>query len=100
MTQEMLLKLFRDDAVERQQILERKSNDYSDEDALSNFKTVAAITGVDPEIVALVLIGVKVARLGVLLSSGKEPANEPVKDTVVDLENYAFLLNAVLYDKG
>jgi hypothetical protein len=80
------------------ELLKSKGNDYSNADALSNFKTVAAITGVSPEIVALVLTGVKVARLGVLLN-GTSPKNESIADSVDDLRTYTFLLGGIIEEK-
>lgn len=38
-----------------------------------------------------ILIGTKLARLGSLLSSGREPNNESIDDTFLDLVNYCAL---------
>lgn len=38
-----------------------------------------------------VLIGTKLARLSALLSSGREPNNESIEDSFVDLTNYSAL---------
>lgn len=70
----------------------KKGNDYSNSDRLSNFKQVASITGQTSEQVCLVLIGIKVARLGQLLS-GKTPNNESIDDSILDLANYTVLLS-------
>lgn len=80
-------------------ILLKKGNDYANEDRLSNFKLAGGICGIKPEQNCLSLIAVKVARLGVLLNSDKEPSNESVKDSVLDLANYAILLSMILEDK-
>lgn len=80
-------------------ILLAKGDDYSTEDRLSNFKNVADITNLTPEIVCLVQIGIKVARLGVLLQSENTPKNESVNDSVLDLGNYNFLLDCILKEK-
>jgi hypothetical protein len=74
----------------------RKGNDYAGADRLSNFKATAEITGTSPASVCLTMIGIKVARLGVLINSGAEPANESVRDSVLDLANYAALLDMIL----
>jgi hypothetical protein len=45
------------------------------------------------------MIATKVARLGVLLNSESKPNNESVRDSVLDLANYAVLLDMILSDK-
>ncbi len=75
-----------------------KGDDYADSDRLSNFKKAGAICGLSPEQNCLSLIATKVARLGVLLK-GAEPNNESVRDSVLDLANYAVLLDMILTDK-
>lgn len=82
-----------------EQTLLRKGNDYSTTDRLSNFKMAGAISGLKPEVQCLSLISTKVARLGVLLNSDKEPNNESVQDSVLDLANYSILLSMILTDK-
>lgn len=80
-------------------IFDKKGNDYADEDRLSNFKYAASITQLKPEQVILVMVAIKVARLGVLLSeNNRGPENESISDSIVDLANYSVLLNAVLED--
>lgn len=79
----------------QQDTLLKKGNDYAGDDRLSNFKTVAAITNTTPEMVCLTMIGIKVARLGQLLS-GKQAENESVRDSVEDLANYSILLDQIL----
>lgn len=78
----------------------KKSEDYANEDRLSNFKLAGTIAGGSAEINCLNLIATKVARLGVLLNSGKAPNNESILDSVLDLANYAVLLNMILIDKN
>ena len=95
-TQEELLAAFQDKMGE---VLTKKGNDYSEGDCLSNFKHVAKITGTTPERVVLTMIGIKVARLGVLLSTGKEVKNESIEDSILDLANYTFLLQCTIQDK-
>lgn len=80
-------------------IITSKKQDYAQEsDVLSNFKQVASMCGISPEKVILVFCATKVARLGVLLSSGKAPNNESIEDTLVDLANYSALLGMVRAD--
>ena len=86
--------------IERsRQILFSKGNDYANTDRLSNFKLAGTICGLNPEMNCLSLIATKVARLGVLLNSGKEPDNEGVRDSVIDLVNYGVLLDMILGEK-
>lgn len=68
-----------------------KGDDYAGEDRLSNFKHAGNITGIGAELNCLSLIATKVARLGQLLN-GKEPNNESIEDSILDLANYSVLL--------
>ncbi len=77
-------------------ILFKKGNDYANADRLSNFKLAGAITGGSAETNCLNLIATKVARLGVLLNSGKTPNNESVQDSIIDLINYGVLLDMIV----
>ena len=90
---------FKQFSQKQEEVFLAKGNDYSNEDRLSNFKTVAAITNLSAETVALVMIGIKVARLGVLLKSATSPENESVRDSALDLANYSVLLDAILSEK-
>ena len=80
------------------ELLLSKGNDYSNIDCLSNFKATAAVTQQHPRSTVLTMIGIKVARLGVLLNTSKEVKNEAIEDTVIDLANYAFLLACTIKD--
>jgi hypothetical protein len=84
---------------EMRTLLERKNHDYAqDANPFSNFEHAAAVAGVPVETVFLVMIGVKIARLIELTSSGKTPNNESIRDTRIDLANYA-TLNAAYHDR-
>jgi hypothetical protein len=75
-------------------LLGRKAHDYSvEEDVHSNFKHAEYVGALFPEPYKpyAVLIGIKLARLGVLLH-GKVPQNESIRDTILDLVNYCALL--------
>lgn len=76
-----------------------KAEDYAGADRLSNFKQAGAICGLSPEQHCLAMIATKVARLGQLLSSGKEPNNESIDDSILDLANYAVLMKMIREDK-
>ncbi len=83
-----------------QHVLFKKGNDYANIDRLSNFKVAGNICGLPPELNCLSLIATKVARLGVLLQDvTKLPNNESVSDSVLDLANYAVLLDMILSEK-
>lgn len=82
------------------EIIKKKNNDYANnEDAFSNFKYCAGFAGIEVKQVFQVFIAVKVARLKELLN-GKEAKNESIQDTLLDLANYADLLNLYLSTKG
>lgn len=81
--------------TEAQALLSKKAADYSSvEDEHSNFKyaTLVAKPFDDTYKPYAVLIGVKLARLSVLMHEGKEPNNESVRDSVIDLINYCALM--------
>ncbi len=80
-------------------IMMSKGNDYANEDRLSNFKLAGAISGISAEVNCLSLIATKVARLGNLLNSKEKPNNESIRDSVLDLANYAILLDMILSEK-
>lgn len=80
-------------------VMLRKGNDYANEDRLSNFKLAGNICGLSPEQNCLSLIATKVARLGVLLASNENPNNESVSDSILDLANYAALLDMIISEK-
>ncbi len=80
-------------------LLTSKGNDYSNLDCLSNFKTTAAITQSTIKGTILTMMGIKVARLGVLINTSKEVRNEAIEDTIIDLANYSFLLSCAMEDE-
>ena len=93
-----------DDVYKRLELSETKSHDYaSDEDTLINFKNVSKILegmgfNVKPTEVCLVLIAVKLGRIGNLLKKGT-PKNESLEDSIRDLKNYIDLFHALLYEE-
>lgn len=100
MTLEKQLEIFDTMTAKRRSILQKKGHDYANEDRLSNFKTAGAIINLSPEMVCLSLIATKVARLGTLISEQKEPNNESIQDSILDLSNYSDLLNCILIEKS
>lgn len=85
--------------AKQKETLLKKGNDYADLDRLSNFKRAGSIINITPEQNCLSLIATKVARLGVLLGNNIEPGNESIRDSILDLANYAILLDALLEEK-
>lgn len=76
----------------------KKSHDYAqDENPFSNFTYAAEVLKPFKNPIDQVfagIIGIKLARLAELLSSGKTPSNESIADTFVDLANYSALWGA------
>lgn len=76
-------------------IHERKGKDYARKDNVySNFEIAGTLGRLftDPQDVAFAtLIGVKIARLAELKGKGKQPHNESVADTHLDMATYAGL---------
>ena len=99
MNQQEQVKHFEVITTQMKEILFKKGNDYANEDRLSNFKLDGGICGLKAEQNCLSLIATKVARLGVLLNTDKEPNNESIQDSVLDLANYSILLSMILNDK-
>ena len=98
MTKQQQEVVFDNMVAEMRKVMLVKGDDYANEDRLSNFKLAGNICGITPELNCLNLIATKVARLGVLLQ-GKEPKNESVQDSVLDLSSYSVLLNMIIVDK-
>lgn len=70
----------------------KKQHDYATAgNPYSNFEESAATAGCSVDTVFMVLMGIKLARLRELLSSGKGPENESVQDSRMDLAVYAAL---------
>ena len=76
----------------------KKGFDYAGADRLSNFKLAGAITGTSGQLNCLNLIATKVARLGVLLHTNKVN-NESISDSILDLANYAVLLDQLQHER-
>ena len=79
----------------QKKIMLSKGNDYANDDRLNNFKVAGEVCGIPADVQCLSLIATKVARLGVLLKS-KNPNNESIRDSVIDLANYTALLDMIL----
>lgn len=88
-------KIFYDDAYT---LLVLKNHDYATgEDPFLNFRASQHV-GVDPKRGILVRMMDKMSRVGNLLD---KPAavNESLSDTLLDIANYANLLNALLHEE-
>lgn len=99
MTHDEQIKHFQALTDQMKEVLFKKGGDYANADRLSNFKLAGSICGLKAEMNCLSLIATKVARLGVLLNSDKEPNNESIHDSVLDLANYSVLLSMILKEK-
>ncbi len=99
MNQEELISRFCVLQDKKKKCIKGKNEDYAKlGSAFSNFEYSAECAGVKVEDVFMVFLGTKLARLRELLS-GKEPNNESIQDTLMDLSNYADLLALWLMDK-
>lgn len=82
-------------------LLSSKNHDYSTvADPFLNFKESARFASITPAQVALVQIGNKMSRLTQLVGAGKDPMNEKVEDTIVDIVNYLLLLKGILKENN
>ena len=98
MTKQQQIDSFQELVVLAENTLLKKGDDYANSDRLSNFKDAGKITGISTQQHCLALIATKVARLGNLYS-GKTPNNESIKDSILDLFNYAALLYMIETEK-
>lgn len=72
------------------EIHDKKSHDYAKAgNYYSNFENAAVSAGTDIDAVFRIMIGIKLARLAELQTSGKTPNNESTLDSILDLANYA-----------
>lgn len=83
-------------------IMEKKNHDYSSENnPFQNFEIQAMVSGVPTSKTFLIAIGIKIARLRELTNEGKEAkvVDESIKDSILDLANYACLMAGYLESK-
>ena len=80
-------------------ILMSKGDDYAGEDRLKNFKLVAMLEGRTPKENIYSQICNKIARLGNLFSTKKEPNNESIEDTILDSIGYFHLLYMAMQEE-
>lgn len=70
----------------------KKARDYASKDnPFTNFEDVAHTTGVPVDQVFRQFIAVKLARLKNLLKDGRNPQNESIEDSKLDLAVYSLL---------
>ena len=77
-----------------QGVLAKKRHDYGDHNFIDTAAIASVICGREilPHEVAAVLMGIKMARYGNLIFSGKAALHESVEDTIKDLVNYVVLM--------
>lgn len=100
MNAETFNKFLKETQAKSFEVLGKKSHDYADKDALSNFKRNSAIAKMfridfsKDYHAALLMVLMKWDRLQNLMSQGKTPQNESLSDTLIDVLNYTLLTNA------
>lgn len=92
--------LFKQFTEMQTQVMFAKSSDYASEsDVLSNFKKSGKVLDQTAAQNVLGLIQTKVTRLSELVTKGRNPMNESVADTILDLANYSFLMHCCLTEQ-
>lgn len=92
--------LFKEFTEMQSQVMFAKSSDYASEsDVLSNFKKSGKVLDQTAAQNVLGLIQTKVTRLSELVAKGRNPMNESVSDTILDLANYSFLMHCCLVEQ-
>lgn len=88
---EQFLEEFDEQVRSLRNTLALKNADYANtKDVYANFNRVSTMTGIPVRQIFLVMIGIKVARLSEL-ATGKEVKNEPMADSLLDLNGYTTL---------
>jgi len=99
MTIEDLEKKLKELYEKKYNIIEKKNHDYAKEnDCFSNFKLASVISGISVEKVFMSIIGIKIARILELLNN-KNPKNESLEDSLIDIGNYIDLLTIWISNK-
>lgn len=89
-----LIKFFEVLMNEKTSVIVKKNHDYANNtNCFSNFEFVAKSLNIKVELVFLVLILIKIARIEELINSNKTTSNESLSDSLLDLSNYVDLLN-------
>ena len=100
MTKEEYFKKLSSNFNEGLELMKKKNKDYSGViDPFKNFKS-SNVVGVPVERGILVRIMDKVCRISQLLDNQAEVKDEQIKDTLLDLQNYANILNTYIYFKN
>lgn len=100
MTKDEFIQLAESFQDEGLNILDGKSNDYAKEDdVMSAFKTVE-VFNIKPEHALLSRMTEKLSRISNIVNGKNiKVLDESVKDSLLDLANYSFILYAYLKDK-
>lgn len=81
------------------EMMKGKNQDYcGTKDVFKNFDG-SKFVGVPVEKAILVRMMDKISRVSTLLDTEAEVADEKIEDTLIDLQNYANILNVYLYFK-
>jgi len=81
--------------MEARLLMEKKNHDYSKLGAFDNLKLCEAAGVCSPTTGVLVRMCDKIGRLASVLEKGTAVKDESVRDTVIDLINYAVILDAI-----
>lgn len=96
--QELIENTFKEIYDKGLEIIAKKGADYANEDnRFINFEKLANLNDLTPQRAFCFYLGIKIARLTELYKGKKQPKNESVEDTLLDLINYAVLF--IAYNK-
>jgi hypothetical protein len=76
-------------------MLVKKGADYGNNNFILSAQIASIITGksLDAVDAAAILVGMKLARIGELMGKNKEPMNESLNDSFMDVINYIVLMD-------
>lgn len=99
MTQQEFIDAFQDSLSKMFNIMESKNHDYANaEDPFKNFK-MAEMAGMSVEQGIFLRMLDKVSRISELLTKEAKVEDEKLEDTLLDLANYAIILNVFMANK-
>lgn len=96
MTREELFELHTQMCGTALEIMKRKNADYSKDGPLDNFYVCDAMRAASPLNGIVVRMGDKLSRVVSVAEKGAQVKDESLRDTLIDLINYAVLAAAVL----
>lgn len=94
-----LLKLHEELCNQARTLMAKKNHDYSKNGPFDNFKVCEALQITSAENGILVRFGDKISRLVSISDKGAQVSDESIKDTILDVINYAVLYYGVHLEK-